>query len=129
MFAHFSHVCIFLACSCVPTVELCAMYDLVRSFAYSKICNTFMILAQVPFFEQYAPGTTALFRKVTAQFLLFKCNNSNVQNLQDYTQGFDCYISGDWQSANRIFGKCKKQKPGDLHVERLLKFMVSSHAH
>ncbi len=45
-------------------------------------------------------------------------------NFQDYAQGFDCYISGDWQSAKRIFAKCKKQKPDDIHVQRILKFMV-----
>ena len=31
---------------------------------------------------------------------------------------------GDWQIANRLFLKCKKQKPEDVHVKRLMSFMV-----
>jgi hypothetical protein len=43
---------------------------------------------------------------------------------QDYNQAFDHYVLGDWQVANRLFLKCKKQKPDDVHLNRLMSFMV-----
>ena len=33
---------------------------------------------------------------------------------------------GDWQNANRMLIRCKKQKPDDRHIQRLLTFMVFS---
>lgn len=47
--------------------------------------------------------------------------------LQDYNQAFEHYISGDWQLANRLFIKCTRQNPDDVHIRRLMTFMVRDH--